>query len=143
MKPRQQRRRRQPPSREQHHGGEHRLHGGGGATNMMEEVGSAVDQEGGQTPSEAHQGQQVGPLGRRQDPHRAVRLEGSPTKCPSGWSDTEGLTDTTIKMGQAIAQLGTYADFGNLAKAMTVLCSPRLRFPRIWIPCRRSSLPRR
>ena len=43
------------------------------------------------------------------------------TKCPAGWSDTEGLTDTSIKIGQAIAQSGTLADYGNIAKAMTVL----------------------
>jgi len=43
------------------------------------------------------------------------------TKCPAGWSDTEGLTDTSIKIGQAIAQSGTLADYGNIAKAMTAL----------------------
>jgi hypothetical protein len=43
------------------------------------------------------------------------------TKCPAGWSDTEGLTDTSIKIGQAIAQSGTLADYGNIAKSMTVL----------------------
>jgi branched-chain amino acid transport system substrate-binding protein len=43
------------------------------------------------------------------------------SKCPAGWSDTEGLTDTSIKIGQAIAQSGTFADYGNIAKAMTVL----------------------
>src|SRR5215210_6277759 len=26
------------------------------------------------------------------------------SKCPAGWSDTEGLTDTEIKIGQTIAQ---------------------------------------
>ena len=43
------------------------------------------------------------------------------TKCAAGWSDTEGLTDTTIKMGQSIAQSGTYADFGNLARGADVI----------------------
>jgi branched-chain amino acid transport system substrate-binding protein len=43
------------------------------------------------------------------------------TKCPTGWSDTEGLTDTSIKIGQTMAQSGTLADYGNLGKAMTVL----------------------
>ena len=43
------------------------------------------------------------------------------TKCPAGWSDTEGLTDTSIKIGQAIAQSGTLADYGNIAKANDVL----------------------
>jgi branched-chain amino acid transport system substrate-binding protein len=43
------------------------------------------------------------------------------TKCPAGWSDTEGLSDTSIKIGQAIAQSGTFADYGNIAKTMTVL----------------------
>src|ERR687890_57987 len=31
------------------------------------------------------------------------------SKCPSGWSDTEGLTDTEIKIGLSIAQSGNYA----------------------------------
>jgi len=31
------------------------------------------------------------------------------SKCPVGWSDTEGLTDTTIKIGHTIAQSGTFA----------------------------------
>jgi len=31
------------------------------------------------------------------------------SKCPAGWSDTEGLTDTTIKIGHTIAQSGTFA----------------------------------
>jgi ABC-type branched-subunit amino acid transport system substrate-binding protein len=42
-------------------------------------------------------------------------------KCPGGWSDTEGVTDTTIKIGQSISQSGTYADYGNLGKAIGVL----------------------
>jgi branched-chain amino acid transport system substrate-binding protein len=43
------------------------------------------------------------------------------TKCPAGWSDTEGLTDTTIKIGQSIPLSGTYADYGNLAKGIQFL----------------------
>ena len=31
------------------------------------------------------------------------------SKCPAGWSETEGLTDTSIKIGQTIAQSGTLA----------------------------------
>ena len=40
------------------------------------------------------------------------------TKCAAGWSDTEGVSDTTIKIGQAIPLSGTYADYGNLAKGI-------------------------
>lgn len=35
------------------------------------------------------------------------------TKCPTGWSDTEGLTDTTIKIGFTGPLSGTLADVGN------------------------------
>ncbi|MGD9755831.1 MAG: ABC transporter substrate-binding protein, partial [Acidimicrobiia bacterium] len=42
------------------------------------------------------------------------------TACPSGWSNTEGLTDTEIKIGHTTAQSGTLADYGNIAKAMQV-----------------------
>ncbi|MEZ5231729.1 MAG: ABC transporter substrate-binding protein [Acidimicrobiales bacterium] len=38
--------------------------------------------------------------------------------CAAGWSDTEGLTDTEIKVGQAIALSGAAADYGNIARAM-------------------------
>ena len=41
--------------------------------------------------------------------------------CPAGWSNTEGLTDTEIKIGHTTAQSGTLADYGNIAKAMGVL----------------------
>ncbi|MPY91714.1 MAG: ABC transporter substrate-binding protein [Acidimicrobiia bacterium] len=41
--------------------------------------------------------------------------------CPAGWSDTEGLTDTTIKIGQAIAQSGTFADYGNFARGIQTI----------------------
>jgi branched-chain amino acid transport system substrate-binding protein len=43
------------------------------------------------------------------------------SKCPAGWSDTEGVTDTTIKIGQSIPLSGTYADYGNLAKGIEFL----------------------
>jgi branched-chain amino acid transport system substrate-binding protein len=43
------------------------------------------------------------------------------TRCAAGWSDTEGLTDTTIKIGQSIPLSGTYADYGNLAKGIEFL----------------------
>jgi branched-chain amino acid transport system substrate-binding protein len=35
------------------------------------------------------------------------------SKCAPGWSDTEGLTDTQIKIGGATALSGTAADAGN------------------------------
>lgn len=35
-------------------------------------------------------------------------------ECPSNWSDTEGLTDTEIKLGVSIAQSGPIADYGNM-----------------------------
>jgi len=38
------------------------------------------------------------------------------SKCPSGWSDTEGITDTEIKIGASIAQSGPLADYGNILK---------------------------
>ena len=40
--------------------------------------------------------------------------------CPQGWSNTEGLTDTEIKVGQSTAFSGTLADYGNMSKAMQV-----------------------
>jgi branched-chain amino acid transport system substrate-binding protein len=43
------------------------------------------------------------------------------SKCSGGWSDTEGVTDTTIKIGQAIALSGTYADYANLGRAVNFL----------------------
>jgi branched-chain amino acid transport system substrate-binding protein len=42
------------------------------------------------------------------------------TKCPAGWSETEGLTDTTIKIGHTAPLSGTAADFGNGSRAMDV-----------------------
>jgi branched-chain amino acid transport system substrate-binding protein len=38
-------------------------------------------------------------------------------KCPAGWSNTEGLTDTEIKLGQTLSQSGNTADFGNMTRA--------------------------
>ena len=38
------------------------------------------------------------------------------SKCIAGWSNTEGLTDTEIKIGSVSPLSGTAADFGNLAK---------------------------
>ncbi|MPY92787.1 MAG: ABC transporter substrate-binding protein [Acidimicrobiia bacterium] len=38
------------------------------------------------------------------------------SQCPAGWSDTEGLTDTEIKIGNPTALSGTAADFGNLSR---------------------------
>jgi branched-chain amino acid transport system substrate-binding protein len=40
------------------------------------------------------------------------------SKCPAGWSDTEGLSDTEIKIGHTTALSGTLADYGNIAKGM-------------------------
>ena len=40
------------------------------------------------------------------------------SKCPAGWSDTEGLSDTEIKIGHTTALSGTLADYGNIAKTM-------------------------
>ncbi len=37
--------------------------------------------------------------------------------CAEGWSNTEGLTDTEIKLGQTLSQSGNTADFGNMTKA--------------------------
>jgi branched-chain amino acid transport system substrate-binding protein len=37
------------------------------------------------------------------------------TKCAAGWNNMEGLTDTDIKIGQAIAQSGTLAAYGQIA----------------------------
>lgn len=38
------------------------------------------------------------------------------TKCATGWSDTEGLTDTEIKIGDVVAQSGIGADNGLVYK---------------------------
>ncbi len=36
--------------------------------------------------------------------------------CPAGWSNTEGLTDTEIKVGWAFPYSGTVADGGNIGR---------------------------
>ncbi|MDH4145164.1 MAG: ABC transporter substrate-binding protein [Acidimicrobiia bacterium] len=41
--------------------------------------------------------------------------------CPADWSDTEGLTDTSIKIGGTSPLSGTAADFGNVARSSEVL----------------------
>lgn len=43
------------------------------------------------------------------------------SKCPAGWSDTEGVTDTSVKIGQAIAQSGTFADYNNYARGINAV----------------------
>jgi branched-chain amino acid transport system substrate-binding protein len=43
------------------------------------------------------------------------------SQCPAGWSDTEGLTDTEIRIGQTLPQSGPAADYGNLGKGMSAL----------------------
>jgi branched-chain amino acid transport system substrate-binding protein len=43
------------------------------------------------------------------------------TKCPAGWSNTEGLTNTDIKIGHTTAQSGTLADSGNIGKVLQLL----------------------
>lgn len=43
------------------------------------------------------------------------------TECPSGWSETEGLTDTEIKIGQTLPQSGPAADYGNVGRAKTAI----------------------
>ncbi len=40
------------------------------------------------------------------------------TKCPANWSDTEGVGDGTIKISHSLSLSGTYADYGNLGKAI-------------------------
>src|SRR4051794_23992499 len=43
------------------------------------------------------------------------------TKCQAGWSDTEGVSDTAIKIGASISLSGTYADYANLGRAIDFL----------------------
>ena len=43
------------------------------------------------------------------------------SECPQGWSNTEGLSDTEIKIGHTTAQSGTLADYGNIGRGMDVL----------------------
>ncbi|MPY93049.1 MAG: ABC transporter substrate-binding protein, partial [Acidimicrobiia bacterium] len=40
------------------------------------------------------------------------------TACPPGWSDTEGLTESEIKIGHTAPLSGTAADFGNGGRAL-------------------------
>ena len=41
------------------------------------------------------------------------------SKCPTGWNNVEGVTDTEVKIGQTIAQSGTLAIYGQIAKGIT------------------------
>lgn len=43
------------------------------------------------------------------------------SKCTAGWSDTEGLTDTDIKIGITGALSGPQADYGNILRGGDVL----------------------
>lgn len=43
------------------------------------------------------------------------------SKCPAGWSDTEGLTDTSIKIGFTGPMSGTLADVGNNLRLLEAL----------------------
>ena len=43
--------------------------------------------------------------------------------CPSGWSETEGLSDTDIKIGQTIAQSGTLAASAFYGKGQETIMS--------------------
>ncbi len=39
-------------------------------------------------------------------------------ECPSDWSDTAGISDGTIKIGETIAQSGNLAAYGNIAAGL-------------------------
>jgi branched-chain amino acid transport system substrate-binding protein len=43
------------------------------------------------------------------------------SKCPGGWSETEGVTDDQVKIGHTTALSGPAGDFGNGARAMEVI----------------------
>ena len=43
------------------------------------------------------------------------------TKCPAGWSDTEGLSDTEVKIGHPTALSGTLADYGNISRGQIAI----------------------
>ena len=43
------------------------------------------------------------------------------TKCPAGWSNTEGVTDTEIKIANHSPYSGTLADAGNIPKGAGAL----------------------
>jgi branched-chain amino acid transport system substrate-binding protein len=40
------------------------------------------------------------------------------TKCQTGWSNTEGLTDDSIKIGHTLAYSGPLAEYGNIGRGM-------------------------
>ena len=40
------------------------------------------------------------------------------SKCPAGWNNTEGLTDTDIKLGNTVSQSGTLAIYGQIANGI-------------------------
>ena len=40
------------------------------------------------------------------------------SKCPAGWNNIEGITDTELKLGHTIAQSGTLAIYGQIANGM-------------------------
>jgi ABC-type branched-subunit amino acid transport system substrate-binding protein len=42
------------------------------------------------------------------------------SKCAAGWNNMEGLTDTDIKIGQAMAQSGTLAIYGQIGEGITI-----------------------
>jgi hypothetical protein len=42
------------------------------------------------------------------------------SKCAAGWNNVEGLTDTDIKIGQAMAQSGTLAIYGQIGEGITI-----------------------
>jgi branched-chain amino acid transport system substrate-binding protein len=43
------------------------------------------------------------------------------TKCQAGWSDTEGLTDTSIKLASATPLSGAVADYGNFSRSAAAI----------------------
>ena len=43
------------------------------------------------------------------------------SKCAAGWSNTEGLTDSSFKVGGSLALSGTLADYGNYGKSIDTL----------------------
>ena len=43
------------------------------------------------------------------------------TKCPAGWSNTEGLSDSTIKAGYSLPESSFAAESANYAKAETAI----------------------
>jgi branched-chain amino acid transport system substrate-binding protein len=45
------------------------------------------------------------------------------TKCPAGWSETAGLTDTEIRFGHTLPNSGPAADYGNVGKSMGAIFS--------------------